>query len=81
MLLQNIPDGQVYTICASNLEAFICGAYKAGFHTDGKIVVVYTDQSRETGIFSIEDSQVLLDKGEESIFPIVGAVQSQRRYK
>lgn len=78
MTIQEIPKGSIYSIVPPNIQAMICGVYKAGFYPDGRIVLVYTDDSREEAKFPIEEAQALMDKGEESIFPIVSAVQSKR---
>lgn len=76
--IEEIGEGQVFTIVATNAEALISGAYKAGFFRDGKICLVYVDKTREEVKFPIEKAQEILDEGMENFFSIVGSVQSQR---
>lgn len=59
MKLSEIPNGQVFVVVASNIQAFICGAYRAAFYKSGRVVLVYTDESREEARFSKAEAQAL----------------------
>lgn len=78
MKIEEIKEGQVYTVVATEIEALISGAYKAGFFNDGKITLVYTDQKKESYIFPIKEAQEILNQGMENFFSIVRSIQSKR---
>lgn len=79
--IASIPKGNVLVLSAPNIQAMISGVYMARFFSTGKIELVYTDNTKEAASFSIEQSQALWDKGQESIFPVVSAVQSKREVR
>ena len=76
MRLSDLPADGVWIIRATGIESMMSGAYKAGFYPDGKIVVVYTDGTRETAIFERAESEKIANK--ENWFSIVSEVQSKR---
>lgn len=78
MKCSEIPAGSIQVFVAPNLHAMICGVYRAGFHPDGRVTLVYVDESRETAQFTQEEAEGLMAKAEESIFPVVSAVQAKR---
>lgn len=77
--LADIAKEMVYTIVAPNIQASISGAYKAGFKKNGEITLIYTDQSRETAKFTLEEAQAIAEKGMENWFHIISEVQSRRK--
>ena len=78
--IEEIGEGQVFTIVATEYEAVLSGAYKAGFFNDGRICLVYTDQTKEDSKFPVMEAQEILDKGMENFFSVVSYVQSKREH-
>lgn len=74
--LSEIPKGKVYIRVASEINVLISGAYRAAFNRLGNITLVYTDGTRESVLFTPEESETLLNT--DNWFSIISAVQSRR---
>ena len=77
----SIPRGEILVVVPPNIEAVISGVQRAGFDNAGVVTLVYKDGTREAAQFTREEAQGLYDKGLESIFPVVSAVQGRRAKK
>ena len=81
MKIEEIKEGQVFKIVAPRFISMMCGAYQAGFYPDGRVTLVYEDESRESAQFSLSEAQAILDRGlsDAGIFAVVSAVQHRAR--
>lgn len=82
--IANIPEKRWAVVTVSQFLALLTGAYMAGFDRDGGITLRYTDNTRESATFPIEEAQRLYDNalGESpnaGWWRIVGAVQEKAR--
>lgn len=76
--LSKIPDGQVWGLYTDNVEAAISGAYRVAFYNDGRVTLIYTDETKEVAKFPLAEAQKIAEAGRDNWFSIVSAVQGRR---
>jgi len=74
--LENQPKGMIFIIETPRFNAMVTGAYKAEFGSDGRVTLVYEDNSKETAQFTIKEAQALTNL---DWFAIVSAIQFKAR--
>lgn len=78
MKTADIKPGQVWRVDPPNYYAMITGVASVGFFPDARVVLKYEDGATEEARFTAEEADALMVAAEDSILPVVSAVQGRR---